>query len=408
MVQERSAGNIHARIVDVTPDDPDTVLIQTGAYDYEGTSSSLQRMNVRTGALARIAGSPVQNASYLTSTKHEPLFVAGLNEKGDLQTYLFKPADRSWQLLTSGKPRNGVIWPFEDTANPAEFLALDSLTTPTQALIAWNPTTKERRELFRSDAGDVNVAGIDANGRAWIYSYDDHTPQYWYPDPEHPLARAHRGLRAAFKDANITFTSGTRDMSLVVAEVSAPRIPPTFYLLDVRTPKILQKLSSRPDLKAEDLSPTDPIELTVRDGVKIRGFLTTPNGTNGKSLPMIVMVHGGPHGPYDRYDFDSEVQLFASRGYAVLQVNFRGSGGRGREFERSGYGKWGREMQDDVTDAVKWAIGAGIADPKRIGIYGGSYGGVRRADRRVSRAGPVQVRDRHGRRVRPDADVREG
>ena len=91
-------------------------------------------------------------------------------------------------------------------------------------------------------------------------------------------------------------------------------------------------------------------------------------------MPMIVFVHGGPHGPYDRYDFDPEVQLFASRGYAVLQVNFRGSGGRGLEFEHSGFGKWGREMQNDITDAVKWSIAAGLADRNRICIYGASYG----------------------------------
>jgi dipeptidyl aminopeptidase/acylaminoacyl peptidase len=99
-----------------------------------------------------------------------------------------------------------------------------------------------------------------------------------------------------------------------------------------------------------------------------------PNGTDGKKLPMIVLVHGGPHGVHDEYGFDYEAQLFASRGYAVLQVNYRGSGGRGHAYQSAGYGKWGREMQDDVTDAVRWAIQDGVADAKRICIYGGSYG----------------------------------
>jgi dipeptidyl aminopeptidase/acylaminoacyl peptidase len=111
----------------------------------------------------------------------------------------------------------------------------------------------------------------------------------------------------------------------------------------------------------------------VRDGVKIRGYLTTPKGKS-KNLPMIVLVHGGPHGPFDDYDFNYEPQLLASRGYAVLQVNYRGSGGRGREFMVSGYRHWGHEMQNDITDAVKWAIGYGVADRNRICIYGGSYG----------------------------------
>ena len=133
-------------------------------------------------------------------------------------------------------------------------------------------------------------------------------------------------------------------------------------------------LASRPDLKSDHLSKVEPVEFIARDGLKIRGFLTTPKGAEEKRLPMVVVVHGGPHGVYDRYEFDWETQLFASRGYAVLQVNYRGSGGRGREFQGAGYGCWGREMQDDITDGVRWAIGDGVADPQRICIYGGSYG----------------------------------
>lgn len=118
----------------------------------------------------------------------------------------------------------------------------------------------------------------------------------------------------------------------------------------------------------------EPFEFSARDGMKIRGYLTTPQGPSAKQLPMIVLVHGGPHGVYDSFGFDFEAQLFASRGYAVLQVNYRGSGGRGRAFQAAGYGRWGREMQDDITDGVRWAISDGVADPKRICIYGGSYG----------------------------------
>jgi dipeptidyl aminopeptidase/acylaminoacyl peptidase len=373
-IPQSSPSSVWATIVDTLSDDPDSVLIQTGSYDPKVNSSSLQRMNVRTGALARLAGSPVRYPNFTIDSKKRPVFVTGETPAGDTQTYRFSSTDKTWQLLsTTYAEKDGHIWPFAESKNPAEVLALDSITTPTTSVVAWNPATNERRELFRSDISDVNVDGVDPDGYVWLYSYIDHFPEYWYPDPEHPLARAHRALRATFKDANISFTSETRDMSMAVAEVSAPRTPPTYYLLDVRNVKVLQRLPSRPDLKKEDLSPTDPFEVKVRDGVKIRGYLTTPNGSS-KNLPMIVMVHGGPHGPYDSYDFDYEAQLFASRGYAVMQVNFRGSGGRGREFMLSGHRRWGREMQNDITDAVKWAIGYGVADRNRICIYGASYG----------------------------------
>jgi dipeptidyl aminopeptidase/acylaminoacyl peptidase len=110
----------------------------------------------------------------------------------------------------------------------------------------------------------------------------------------------------------------------------------------------------------------------VRDGLTVRGYVTKPTG-NGPH-PLIVLVHGGPHGIYDTWGFDPEAQLFAHHGYAVLQVNFRGSGGRGQEFLAAGYGRWGAEMQDDITDAVRYVVAEGLADPQRICIYGASYG----------------------------------
>nr|WP_301003853.1 prolyl oligopeptidase family serine peptidase [Arsukibacterium sp.] len=116
------------------------------------------------------------------------------------------------------------------------------------------------------------------------------------------------------------------------------------------------------------------ISFTARDGKVIRGLLTLPDNA-GKNLPLIVNVHGGPFGPFDSWGYNSEVQYLANRGYAVLQINFRGSGGYGDDFQRAGRLQWGHAMQDDVTDGTLWAIEQGIADKERICIYGGSYGG---------------------------------
>ena len=117
-----------------------------------------------------------------------------------------------------------------------------------------------------------------------------------------------------------------------------------------------------------------PIQYQTRDGLTINGYLTLPKGVEAKNLPVVMNVHGGPWAR-DNWGFNPEVQFMANRGFAVLQVNFRGSTGYGREFWEASFKQWGQSMQNDVTDGAKWLIDQGIADPERIAIYGGSYGG---------------------------------
>ena len=138
----------------------------------------------------------------------------------------------------------------------------------------------------------------------------------------------------------------------------------------------LEKLiKPREWIKPEQMAEMRPIEYKARDGLTIHGYLTLPAGAEPRNLPLIVHPHGGPWDVRDSWGFDPEVQFLANRGYAVLQMNFRISAGYGRKFEKAGYGQWGLAMQDDITDGVKWAIEQGYADPKRIAIYGASYGG---------------------------------
>jgi dipeptidyl aminopeptidase/acylaminoacyl peptidase len=171
-------------------------------------------------------------------------------------------------------------------------------------------------------------------------------------------------------------TSSSTDGRKRVVFVDSDTNPGDFYLFDQASGSLSKLVSSMSWIKPAQMASMEPIELSARDGLKLRGYLTRPLGKEAaKQLPMVVLVHGGPYGVRDNWAFDPEVQLLASRGYAVLQVNFRGSDGYGHAFARAGFGEWGGKMQDDVTDATRWAITQGIADAKRICIYGASYGG---------------------------------
>lgn len=150
--------------------------------------------------------------------------------------------------------------------------------------------------------------------------------------------------------------------------------PPCYYHFDRRSKKGTFLFTTRPKLEGYELSPMKPVVIPARDGLKLQAYLTTPASVPAKGLPLILNVHGGPW-VRDAWGFNPEAQWLADQGYAVLQVNYRGSAGFGKTFLHAGDREWGAKMQDDLTDAVRWAISEGIADAERTAIYGGSYGG---------------------------------
>jgi dipeptidyl aminopeptidase/acylaminoacyl peptidase len=160
-----------------------------------------------------------------------------------------------------------------------------------------------------------------------------------------------------------------------VVSYEVPDGPVSTWVYDRKSGDIRFVFDDRPDLKKYKLAIMKPVIITARDSLKLVAYLTLPAGVKPEKLSMVLYVHGGPTAR-DDWGYEPIVQLLANRGYAVLQVNFRGSVGFGNAFQRAGDGQVGiGAMQHDLTDAVKWAVGQGIADPKRVGIFGGSYGG---------------------------------
>ncbi|NLM71611.1 MAG: S9 family peptidase, partial [Synergistaceae bacterium] len=155
---------------------------------------------------------------------------------------------------------------------------------------------------------------------------------------------------------------------------NSDRTAGTYYFYDMANRELKKLEDVTPWLPEERMAPMKAISYRARDGLTIHGYLTLPPGSDGKNLPVVIHPHGGPW-VRDVWGFNPVVQFLASRGLAVLQMNFRGSTGYGRAFWEASFKEWGRAMQDDITDGVQWMIDSGTADPKRIGIFGGSYGG---------------------------------
>ena len=181
-------------------------------------------------------------------------------------------------------------------------------------------------------------------------------------------------LEKRLTDVEVRISDFNKDETKVLVRTFTDKTRGKYFFYDRTTDEFLELADISPWLNEEHMSSMEPIEYTSRDGLTIHGYLTLPVGKRAKDLSVVINPHGGPWSR-NHWGFNSEAQFLANRGYAVLQMNFRGSTGYGREFWESSFKEWGKAMQNDITDGVQWLIDDGIADPDRIAIYGGSYGG---------------------------------
>ncbi len=270
--------------------------------------------------------------------------------------------------------RKGELTPLAFTEDNRKIYVSTDLDRDTAAIRLLDPATGKLEEpLFADPVYDASMVLTDRRTKKLLgYVIEREKVEVEWVDPE--LRRLYRSLKAEFPDRELDFTSRSLDGRFAVLDVSSDRDPGTFYFFDAQNMTLEKLVERSPWIDPAKMSAMTPVEYTARDGLVVRGYLTLPAGKEPKNLPLIVNPHGGPWAR-DSWGFNPEVQLLASRGYAVFQINFRGSIGYGRKFKEAGYGQWGLKMQDDITDGVKWAIAQGIADPARVGIYGASYGG---------------------------------
>ncbi|SEN07958.1 Dipeptidyl aminopeptidase/acylaminoacyl peptidase [Chryseobacterium taichungense] len=224
------------------------------------------------------------------------------------------------------------------------------------------------------DVSSISLAGKNRNYELDYISYNG------IKNETIPISKfykeVHDKLASEFGDKQFYVVSSDDKEDKLLVVVDSDKLYGKYYEYDTKSKTTKLLFDLMPQLKEEDMAEMRPIEFKSRDGLTIRGYITLPKeALQGKKVPLIVNPHGGPQGIRDDWGFNPESQLFASRGYATLQVNFRISGGYGKEFQKSGYKQIGRKAMDDVEDGVKYAIEQGWIDKNKVAIYGGSHGG---------------------------------
>ena len=232
---------------------------------------------------------------------------------------------------------------------------------------------KEIKEIYANPTYDVQWLSFSQKKKALEAAhYTSWKGEHQFLDKE--AEDEYNKMKEKFKDYQIGIYGSNNDEDKFIVWTGSDKLAAKYYFYDRKTGETKFLADAYPWMKEENMASSKPVEYKSRDGLTIHGYLTLPKGIDPKGLPVVINPHGGPWAR-DVWRFNNEAQLLANRGYAVLQMNFRGSTGYGKEFWLKSQKQWGKTMQDDITDGVQWLINEGIADPKRIAIYGGSYGG---------------------------------
>ena len=366
---------VRSGIIDDLEEQPDFILICMNRRNPEVFDP--YRLNLATGELTLLAENPGNYQGWMTDhdgkLRAAVAIVDGVNTQllyRDTEEEPFRPV-----LTTNFKD---VVSFMEFTPDNREVYAATNLGRDKTVLVRMNPATCEELEvLYEDDRYDVESISYSRKRKKLlsVYCTGHKEPVRHYFDEEERQLRKRIGEHFPGRRFGMADSDKAEEHYLVY--VGGDRTRGAYWLYDATTDQATHMADLAPWLDEAEMNEMLPVDYTTRDGLHIEAYLTLPDGLNldeAHNLPVVVNPHGGPWAR-DTWGFSSEVQFLANRGYAVFQMNYRGSTGYGRRFLEASYKQWGLRMQDDITDGVKWLIGQGIADPARIAIYGGSYGG---------------------------------
>lgn len=336
------------------------------------------RLNIRTGELVQLAENtnPLEPIDSWMTDHEGKLRIASKLVGGTNTTLLYRESeDQPFEEVLTTDFREGVSPVFFDFENPHLVYAASNLNRDKRVIVKIDMKTGQEAGEPIFSHPDVDVSNIGYSRKRKVptaISYTTGKRHLHFLDEE--TRNIYQRLERELGGYEIVIVADNKEEDKFMIRTYSDRSLGAYYFFDQKQDTLTKIADVSPWIDEEDMSEMKPIQYRTRDGLIIHGYLTLPANTAHENLPVVINPHGGPW-VRDTWGFNAEVQLLASRGYAVLQMNYRGSTGYGRKFWEISFKQWGKSMQDDITDGVNWLISQGIADPDRVAIYGGSYGG---------------------------------
>ncbi|NNC70327.1 MAG: S9 family peptidase [Flavobacteriaceae bacterium] len=363
---------VRAQIIDDLENNQDEMII--GLNKRIPQVFDPYRININTGEMDLLYENPGNITGW--GTDHDGKLRLAYVTNGVDSTIMYRESEGApfAEVMTTNF-KETLAPQFFDFDNGHVVYAVSNLGRDKAAVVKYDlKENKELEEIFIDD--EVDVSGISYSSKRKVptvinFTKDKLNRKFLDKEAEDIFKKLESELGT---DNEYYVTSSNKEENKFLIYAGNDKTRGSYYYYDRESGDVKHMADLSPWIKSEHMAEMKPISYMSRDGLKINGYLTVPIGMEAKNLPVVINPHGGPWAR-DNWGYNPEVQLLANRGYAVLQMNFRGSTGYGKKFWESSFKKWGQEMQDDITDGVKWLIDEGIADPDRIAIYGGSYGG---------------------------------
>lgn len=363
------------KIIDILPDDEKHILISSTPMSKTGERlASVYKLNVYSGLIRQKFGkSPIANTSFITDESGALRALVGTTANNKEELYI--RSDESWQKIPSGIVGDNVN-PLSISASGKYLYTIDNPNQDLRGVFKLNLEDYSYKSVYTDKKVDIAHVEMTANGTAaYAIRVDDGYPSYLILNKKVAEAKIFKGLLKSFPYSQVSITSKTEEGDFYVVKVSSDVDPGNLYLFDTQNNKLTFLFKYKPYFKGSDFAQVEPIAFKASDGKVINGYFTPAKAVKkGVIAPVVVLVHGGPHGIRDDWEFSAQIQYLALNGYSVLQVNYRGSGGYGYQFKSAGYKSWGTKIQQDILEAYQWLVKQKKAKENHACIMGGSFG----------------------------------